>query len=92
MVWEQVLAIPYGTTKTYGSVAHAVGNPLASRAVGHVCIGRNPIPIVIPCHRVIGSKGKSVGFASGLDKKRVLLEREGLEFQNRRYGCYKDYC
>ncbi len=78
-VWEQVLAIPYGTTKTYGNIAEAVGYPLAARAVGRA-VGSNPIPIVIPCHRVIGTNGRLVGFSSGIDKKRTLLEREGLSF------------
>lgn len=74
-VWDEVARIPYGDTATYGQVAAAIGRPDAFRAVG-AANGRNPLPIVVPCHRVIGSDGKLVGFAGGLDIKRQLLELE----------------
>lgn len=74
-VWERLCEIPYGTTITYGELARRVGNPAASRAVG-LANGRNPIAIVVPCHRVIGSDGKLTGFAGGMDAKRALLELE----------------
>ena len=74
-VWQRLCEIPYGTTVTYGELARRVGNPAASRAVG-LANGRNPIAIVVPCHRVIGSNGKLIGFAGGVDTKRTLL---GLE-------------
>lgn len=74
-VWRVLEAIPYGETLSYADVADRVGRPTAVRAVG-AANGRNPIPIIIPCHRVIGSSGKLVGFGGGLDAKRALL---GLE-------------
>ncbi len=75
-VWEALRAIPYGTTASYGEVAAAIGRPGAARAVGHAN-ARNPIAIVVPCHRVIGASGTLTGFAGGLDRKRILLEIEG---------------
>lgn len=77
-VWRELLAIPYGKTRTYGEVARRLKRPQASRAVG-AANRRNPIPIVIPCHRVIGANGKLTGFAGGLDRKQVLLSRENRE-------------
>lgn len=74
-VWQQLLAIPYGETRSYGQVAEAIGQPNASRAVG-AANGLNPIPIIIPCHRVIGSTGKLVGFGGGLKTKEHLLALE----------------
>lgn len=74
-VWTALQEIPYGETKTYGEIAEKVGNPKAARAVG-MANHRNPIPIIIPCHRVIGSNGKLVGYALGMDKKQYLLEWE----------------
>lgn len=74
-VWEALKAIPYGETRSYGQIAAAIGNPKASRAVGMAC-NRNPIWIVIPCHRVVGSTGKLTGYEGGLDMKRALLELE----------------
>ena len=74
-VWAQLLAIPFGETRSYGQIAHALGRPSASRAVG-AANGRNPISIVAPCHRVIGSTGKLTGFAGGLEAKRTLLALE----------------
>ena len=73
--WKALQQIPYGTTRTYGEQARHVGNPRASRAVG-AANGRNPIAIIIPCHRVIGGNGRLVGFGGGLDTKRRLLELE----------------
>jgi methylated-DNA-[protein]-cysteine S-methyltransferase len=74
-VWEALLGIPCGETRSYGELAKQLGNPAASRAVG-AANGRNPISIVVPCHRVIGSSGKLTGFAGGLDVKERLLALE----------------
>ena len=74
-VWEQLLAIPYGETRSYKQVAEMVGRPNACRAVG-MANNRNPISIIIPCHRVIGSGGDLVGYGGGLEAKRALLELE----------------
>jgi methylated-DNA-[protein]-cysteine S-methyltransferase len=75
-VWDALRAIPYGTTLSYSELARRLGDPLASRAVG-TANGRNPIPIIVPCHRVIGAHGELTGFGGGLDRKRWLLEHEG---------------
>jgi methylated-DNA-[protein]-cysteine S-methyltransferase len=75
-VWTMLRAIPFGTTLTYTEVAERAGAPGAVRAVG-AAIGRNPVSIVVPCHRVIGSNGKLTGYAGGLDRKRWLLAHEG---------------
>lgn len=75
-VWKQLRGIPYGETRTYAQLADAIGNRAAIRAVG-LANGRNPISIVVPCHRVIGSDGSLTGYAGGLDRKRFLLELEG---------------
>jgi methylated-DNA-[protein]-cysteine S-methyltransferase len=75
-VWHALREIPYGTTTTYGEIARALGEPDAARAVG-AANGRNPIAIVVPCHRVIGAGGKLVGYGGGLDRKLALLELEG---------------
>lgn len=74
-VWTALLDIPYGHTSTYGEIAAALGQPTASRAVG-AANGRNPIGVVVPCHRVIGKSGALVGYAGGLDTKRFLLDLE----------------
>lgn len=74
-VWDALREIPYGETRTYGDIARAIGQPAASRAVGGANHA-NPLPIVIPCHRVIGSTGKLTGFGGGLDTKATLLELE----------------
>ena len=74
-VWDAVAAIPYGETLTYGQVARAIGNPKGARAVG-TANGRNPIPIIIPCHRVVASGGKLGGYGGGLPLKRRLLNLE----------------
>ncbi len=75
LVWNALKAIPYGTTTSYGAIANAIDRPRAVRAVGRA-IGSNPIPLIIPCHRVIGAGGKLTGFSGGLDRKRWLLNRE----------------
>lgn len=75
-VWRHLRNIPYGETRTYAQLADAIGNRAAIRAVG-LANGRNPISIVVPCHRVIGSDGSLIGYAGGLDRKRLLLELEG---------------
>ncbi len=77
LVWNALKAIPYGTTASYGAIANAIGRPSAVRAVGRA-IGSNPIPLIIPCHRVIGAGGKLTGFSGGLDRKRWLLHREDV--------------
>lgn len=74
-VWNHLRGIPYGETISYGELAKRVGNPKASRAVG-AANGQNPIPIIIPCHRVIGSDGKLTGFGGGLPIKEKLLALE----------------
>ncbi|MGX7677216.1 methylated-DNA--[protein]-cysteine S-methyltransferase [Plantactinospora sp. DSM 117369] len=74
-VWTEMSKIPYGETRTYGEVAAAVGDPGAARAVGVAC-NRNPIPVIVPCHRIVGAGGKLVGFGGGLPRKRQLLELE----------------
>jgi len=74
-VWKAVEAIPYGETVTYGEIATRIGKPAAVRAVG-AANGANPLPIVIPCHRVIGSNGSLTGYGGGLDLKASLLELE----------------
>ncbi len=78
-VWLALTKVPFGETRTYGQQAEMIGNPKAVRAVG-AANGRNPIGIVIPCHRVIGSSGKLTGYAGGLDKKEFLLRLEGIAF------------
>ncbi len=75
-VWDALRAIPYGATTTYGELARRIGRPRAVRAVG-LANGRNPIAIVVPCHRVIGADGRLTGYGGGLDRKRRLLELEG---------------
>ena len=74
-VWEALRTIPYGQTCTYGEVATLIGRPGAARAVGSAC-HRNPLLIVVPCHRVVGSGGALTGFACGLESKRLLLKIE----------------
>lgn len=74
-VWDALLAIPYGETISYGELAKRVGNPNASRAVG-AANGANPLPIIIPCHRVIGADNSLTGFGGGVDIKEFLLEHE----------------
>ena len=75
-VWNALMTIPFGETRSYGQIARQIGNPQAVRAVG-AANGRNPVSIVTPCHRVIGSSGKLTGFGGGLDTKARLLALEG---------------
>ncbi|MFF5496613.1 methylated-DNA--[protein]-cysteine S-methyltransferase [Streptomyces aquilus] len=74
-VWEQLLRIPYGETRSYGDLAEALGNPGASRAVG-LANGKNPVSIIVPCHRVVGSDGSLTGYGGGLERKQRLLDFE----------------
>ncbi|HEX3857069.1 MAG TPA: methylated-DNA--[protein]-cysteine S-methyltransferase [Verrucomicrobiae bacterium] len=76
-VWRQMLKISAGKTKSYGEIASAIGNPKAVRAVGGAC-GANPVPVLVPCHRVLAANKKLGGFSGGLDWKRSLLAREGV--------------
>ncbi|MFI6527024.1 methylated-DNA--[protein]-cysteine S-methyltransferase [Streptomyces uncialis] len=74
-VWAQLLRIPFGETRTYGELAEALGNPAASRAVG-LANGKNPISVIVPCHRVIGANGNLTGYGGGLPRKQRLLDFE----------------
>jgi AraC family transcriptional regulator of adaptative response/methylated-DNA-[protein]-cysteine methyltransferase len=74
-VWEALRAIPYGQTRTYGEIAEAIGKPGAARAVGHAC-GANPVALVIPCHRAVGSTGQLTGYRWGVERKEKLLAQE----------------
>ena len=78
-VWNELQKIPYGSTTSYGELARRLGNPNASRAVG-AANGSNPISIIIPCHRVIGSNGNLTGYGGGIDRKKFLLEFEAETF------------
>jgi methylated-DNA-[protein]-cysteine S-methyltransferase len=80
-VWRALVDIPYGTTTSYGEIARRLGDPNATRAVG-AANGRNPLPIVVPCHRVIGASGSLTGFGGGIPTKRWLLDHEA------RYGAF----
>jgi methylated-DNA-[protein]-cysteine S-methyltransferase len=77
-VWQALLTIPYGETRTYGQIARQIGEPNMARAVG-AANGRNPVSIVAPCHRVIGANGKLTGFAGGLEAKAFLLKLESSD-------------
>ncbi|MBR4996934.1 MAG: methylated-DNA--[Bacteroidaceae bacterium] len=79
-VWHALQQISYGTTRTYGEIATAIGNPRASRAVGMAC-NKNPLLLIVPCHRVVGANGKLTGFAYGTDAKCRLLELENRHCQ-----------
>ena len=76
-VWAALRDIPWGETRSYGDIARAIGKPTACRAVG-MANGRNPLPVFIPCHRVIGTNGSITGYSGGLEKKRFLLRLEGI--------------
>ncbi|MGB3810384.1 MAG: methylated-DNA--[protein]-cysteine S-methyltransferase [Parvibaculum sp.] len=76
-VWQALLQIPFGATRSYADIARAIGNPKGVRAVG-LANGRNPIPVIVPCHRVIGSNGSLTGFGGGLPTKKWLLAHEGV--------------
>jgi len=77
-VWELIERIPYGQTTTYGEMARELGDPVLARDVGSA-VGRNPLSIVVPCHRVLGKEGQLTGYAGGLERKRYLLELEGAQ-------------
>jgi methylated-DNA-[protein]-cysteine S-methyltransferase len=77
-VWDELVRIPYGETRSYGALARALGDAALTRAVG-AANGANPLPIVVPCHRVVGATGGLVGYAGGLDRKRFLLELESSQ-------------
>lgn len=79
-VWQALREIPYGRSASYAEIARRLGNPNAMRAVG-LANGRNPIPVIIPCHRVIGADGSLTGYGGGLPIKRKLLALEGIEFR-----------
>ncbi len=79
-VWRELLKIPAGKTKSYGEIAAAIGNLKAVRAVGGAC-GANPIPVLVPCHRILAANKKMGGFSGGLEWKRDLLSREGVKIQ-----------
>ena len=74
-VWQALLRIPAGRTSSYGELAHVIGKPAAARAVG-AAVGRNPVSVVVPCHRVLGAGGALTGYAGGLERKRALLALE----------------
>jgi methylated-DNA-[protein]-cysteine S-methyltransferase len=74
-VWDELQTIRYGETASYGEIAHRIGNPGAPRAVG-LANGRNPIAVIVPCHRVIGANGSLTGYGGGLERKRLLLDLE----------------
>jgi len=76
-VWQSLLSVEFGKTSSYGAQANQINKPKAIRAVGGA-IGRNPVSIIVPCHRVIGANGALTGFAGGLDKKKYLLQLEGV--------------
>ena len=78
-VWRALRKIARGQTKSYGEIARAIGKPKAVRAVGGAC-GANPIPVLVPCHRVLAANGKIGGFSGGLNRKRELLAREGVKY------------
>lgn len=82
-VWQVLLAIEPGATRSYGEIARELGVPSASRAVGSA-VGRNPVSIIVPCHRVVGSSGALTGYAGGLDRKTSLLRIEAEGLQRRR--------
>lgn len=84
-VWKAIAEIRYADMATYGEIAAAAGVPDAARAVGVAC-NRNPVPVIVPCHRVVGAGGKLVGFGGGLDRKRFLLQLEARVGMERDFG------
>lgn len=82
-VWAALRAIPYGETRSYGQIAAAIGSPTAARAVGGAN-NKNPLPIVVPCHRVVGANGALVGYAGGLDQKTLLIDLERANLSRHR--------
>ncbi len=79
-VWRQLRRIPYGQVRTYGGIARVLRKPRAARAVGQAC-GRNPVPLLVPCHRVVAADRRLGGFSGGLDVKRKLLDMEGVSYR-----------
>lgn len=77
-VWAELFKIPFGELSTYAAIAEALGQPKATRAVG-AANGKNPLPVIVPCHRVIASDGTLAGYSGGVEIKRLLLKREGIE-------------
>ena len=88
-VWNELLKIPYGATISYGELAERIGNPKAVRAVG-LANGRNPIPIIVPCHRVIGANGQLTGFGGGIENKALLLKIEQEIYSSGAMPCSSD--
>jgi methylated-DNA-[protein]-cysteine S-methyltransferase len=88
-VWAEIAKIPYGEMLTYGEIATALGDPGAARAVGTAC-NHNPVPVIVPCHRVVGAGGKMVGFGGGIDRKRRLLELEARVALTQAWGLTSD--
>lgn len=84
-VWAEIAQIPYGEMWTYGRIAKSLGDPGAARAVGTAC-NHNPVPVIVPCHRVVGAGGKLTGFGGGLPRKRQLLELEARVALQRAWG------
>ena len=84
-VWAEIAGIPYGEMLTYGEIATALGDPGLARAVGTAC-NHNPVPVIVPCHRVVGAGGKMVGFGGGIERKRKLLELEARVALQRAWG------
>ena len=83
LVWNRLTEVPYGSTMSYNEIARSLGSENASRAVG-MANGRNPIPLIIPCHRIIGQNGKLTGYAGGLERKKwLLLHEQKFAFKNR---------
>jgi len=82
-VWREISKVDSGKTNTYGAICHAIQKPAAARAVG-AAVGKNPISIIIPCHRIVGSTGALTGYAGGLDRKVALLELEGISSSQQR--------
>jgi O-6-methylguanine DNA methyltransferase len=80
-VWAALLGIPFGSLRAYGDIAAAIGMPSSARAVGGA-VGRNPVAVIVPCHRVVGRDGSLTGFSSGLPLKRILLELEGIRLRS----------
>lgn len=88
-VYELLLEIPVGKVSTYGDLAKALGKPLASREIGRI-LGRNPNPIKVPCHRVVRSDGTVGGYYYGSDRKKGLLEKEGISFSDETVNNFKE--
>ena len=84
-VWAEIARVPYGEMITYGEIASALGDVGLARAVGTAC-NHNPVPVIVPCHRVVGAGGKMVGFGGGLEKKRKLLELEARVALEKAWG------